>query len=121
VWTTTITPRLFRSWERNQQQNCGRSWRWFYGTRERLTDEGLASESHHYRGADRCQTIFNACSFFGPSQRSENLRFASQSADKLRTVCAVLFFEYCNQLAIARFQLVGLAPFVVESANIKLG
>jgi hypothetical protein len=81
--------------------------------------EGLASGSNHGGGSDRCQTIFNAFSFFGPSQRAENLRFAGQSADNLRAVCAELFFEHCEELAIARLQLVRLAPFVVESADVE--
>jgi len=69
--------------------------------------------------ADRIDAKRSSFSFFGPSQRAENLHLAGQSADKLGAFCAVLFFEHCEELAVAKLQLVRLAPFVAESADVE--
>src|ERR1700693_304470 len=73
----------------------------------------------HRCGTDCRQTIFHAGSLLGAAQSPESMGFAGESANKLRAGCAVLFFEHRKQLAITRFQLVGLAPLVIKSAYVE--
>src|ERR1700732_3176856 len=71
----------------------------------------------HRSESDGCQTILHALSILRSPQISKSVRFTGQSGDELRAIWTILFFEHCKKLAIAGFQLVGLAPLVVEIAD----